>query len=224
MTVQPDTAAAIRRRLRQPPNGRDSTELEIVSEALQRQARIDATPRREKKVFPTINTISRDVKIYSTRGEPAITEPRKRRRTVIIHATNTEPEILEIILRPKIRDIAIAVSEFYGVSLLDIVSQRRAQITMRPRHVLMHLARSMTLRCLMDIGKLIGGRDHSTVVSGIGAIGRKLKKDRELVDEIAEIERRIGAELMIEPISHYPRNPRKPQAGCAQVADTASSC
>jgi len=87
----------------------------------------------------------------------------------------------------NVREIATAVATFYGVSMMDIISQRRAPKVVLPRQVVMFLARELTPKSFSDIGAALGGRDHSTIQHGAGVIDKKMKANAALAGEIYAI-------------------------------------
>jgi len=62
--------------------------------------------------------------------------------------------------------IVFAAAMYFGVSVEEIKSARRGVDLMRPRHIAMYLAREMTVLTFPQIGRVIGNRDHSTVIHG----------------------------------------------------------
>jgi chromosomal replication initiator protein len=93
---------------------------------------------------------------------------------------------------PTIRDIQRAVcGRFAGVTLNDIISGRRNQEIIMPRHIAMFLARSLTLKSCPTIAKAFTDRDHTTIMYGVKKIARLLKADVGLQTLVAS----IGAEL-----------------------------
>ena len=52
----------------------------------------------------------------------------------------------------------------------------------------MYLAQKHTKMPASRIGKLVGGRDHSTVIHSCSQIERRLKTDKAFSEEIASIE------------------------------------
>jgi chromosomal replication initiation ATPase DnaA len=74
---------------------------------------------------------------------------------------------------PSIRAIILAVAEEYGISPLDVVSERRSRGITLPRQLVMYLARYFTTRSLPEIGRRLG-KDHSTVLWGTRAIEGRL--------------------------------------------------
>lgn len=63
--------------------------------------------------------------------------------------------------------ILLEVSRWSGISVLDLTSDRRAKPIVNARHCYFWRARNETARSLPYIGKLAGGRDHTTVLHGI---------------------------------------------------------
>lgn len=78
------------------------------------------------------------------------------------------------LLYPPIRAIVLAVAREYGISEVDIYSTRRERKVLRPRHLAMYLAKTLTLRSLPEIGRRMGGRDHTTVLHAVRKIEREL--------------------------------------------------
>ena len=55
----------------------------------------------------------------------------------------------------------------------------------------MYLAKELTPRSLPDIGRRIGGKDHTTVLHGVRKIAALIKLDPNLAAEVATIRARI---------------------------------
>lgn len=81
---------------------------------------------------------------------------------------------------PAISTIQRAVTKHYGITLLDLVSDRRTAVTVLPRQVSIYLSREMTPRSFPFIGKHHGGRDHTTALSAWRKIGRLMETDAEM--------------------------------------------
>lgn len=63
-----------------------------------------------------------------------------------------------------ISDIVKEVCRQFGVTRNDIESERRHTSIVNPRQVAMTLAKHLTTRSLPEIGRKLGGRDHTTVL------------------------------------------------------------
>ena len=85
---------------------------------------------------------------------------------------------------PSLQEILRAVAHFYGLSVEDLKSPRRSRAVALPRQVAMYLAREETAASLLEIGKALGGRDHSTILYGYQKISSLAEEDslrRELL-------------------------------------------
>jgi hypothetical protein len=65
---------------------------------------------------------------------------------------------------PTIAEIVNIVSAVWNIAPVHILSGRRTWECIFPRHVTCALACRLTTRSLPEIGRYIGGRDHSTVL------------------------------------------------------------
>jgi chromosomal replication initiation ATPase DnaA len=74
---------------------------------------------------------------------------------------------LERLRLPTVKDIISEVAEKYGVTANDILSERRTRNLAQPRFEVCWRARRETRLSLPQIGRSIGGRDHTTVLNGI---------------------------------------------------------
>ena len=91
--------------------------------------------------------------------------------------------------RLTVDDIQKAVASHYGVTPADICSKRRTQNVVRPRHIAMYLAKTMTTRSLPDIGRRFGGRDHSTVIHAVNKVTALLNAGDPVADDIDRLVR-----------------------------------
>ena len=93
--------------------------------------------------------------------------------------------------RLTVDDIQKAVATHFGVTPADICSKRRTQNVVRPRHVAMYLAKTLTTRSLPDIGRRFGGRDHSTVIHAVNKVTAMLDAGDTIGDDIDRITREL---------------------------------
>ena len=89
---------------------------------------------------------------------------------------------------PSMNEIMRAVAVEYRVTVIDIVSARRAKKVVLPRHIAMLLARRLTHLSMPQIGRHLGNRDHTTILHGVRSIEQKLASDTALAEVIARIE------------------------------------
>ncbi len=87
------------------------------------------------------------------------------------------------------------VCEQYGSKKEDIFSKRRNSEIVLPRQVIMYLCREHTDASLEEIGKLLGKKDHTTVMSGINKIKKQMTFDEELNKNLDIIMKKINPSL-----------------------------
>lgn len=92
---------------------------------------------------------------------------------------------------PTVRQIIAEASRFFLISQLDIVSHRRTKNVVRPRQIVMYIARTITPLSLPEIGRQLGGRDHTTCLHGILKIERLCASDPMLAAEVAAIKAKL---------------------------------
>ena len=97
---------------------------------------------------------------------------------VLQHYVNPEPDRLT----PE-RIVAL-VAERFGVKGDVLVGQRRTRAVALPRQVAMYLLRQLTELSLVDIGRMFGGRDHSTVIYACEKVGAMVGADEEFAERI----------------------------------------
>ena len=90
----------------------------------------------------------------------------------------------------RMDDIIIAVSKKYGVTRDDILSEKRNQEIMIPRHICVYLARTCTNLSQAQIGKYMN-RDRTTIISSENKVKSLMEEDHDFSLEINEIVRQI---------------------------------
>ena len=90
----------------------------------------------------------------------------------------------KIISIDKIQNVT---SNFIGINLDEMLSQRRSRPLARPRQIAMYLAKKLTTRSLPEIGRKFANRDHTTVIHAVKTIDRLLKNDDKMRTNIEEI-------------------------------------
>ena len=81
-----------------------------------------------------------------------------------------------------IENIQKTVAEYYKIRLSDLSGKSRTRSVARPRQLAMALSKELTSKSLPEIGKVFGGRDHTTVLHAC----RKIKELCESDDGIRE--------------------------------------
>ncbi|MBM3283107.1 chromosomal replication initiator protein DnaA [Candidatus Gottesmanbacteria bacterium] len=85
-----------------------------------------------------------------------------------------------------------AVASYYNLKLSQIKGNRRDRSLARPRQVLYYLLKSELGMPLMDIGNLLGGRDHTTILHGVRKIGDLVTEDEKIRGDIVGIKNNLS--------------------------------
>jgi chromosomal replication initiator protein len=80
-----------------------------------------------------------------------------------------------------------AVAEAFGVRPEVLTGRRRTQSIALPRQVAMYLLRQLTDLALVEIGRVLGGRDHTTVMYACERVAEKIATDSAFADKVNAI-------------------------------------
>ena len=83
------------------------------------------------------------------------------------------------------------VSKKTGVSIEDIKSKKRQKSIAYARHTSIYLIRQLTDMSLAAIGRVIGDRNHTTIMSSLDVIENELKTNPSFENDISELRREI---------------------------------
>ena len=83
-----------------------------------------------------------------------------------------------------VRNIVAEVAAFHTIAAEHILSPNRKHGIVRPRQIACYLAKDLTKLSLSQIGKRIGGRDHTTVLHTIQKVERLMATDELLANQI----------------------------------------
>ena len=93
--------------------------------------------------------------------------------------------------RITVDEIQKACAAHYRIEPSEMRSKRRARAVARPRQVAMYLAKKMTPRSLPEIGRIFGGRDHSTVIHAVRTIEQLRQTNPEIDSDIRTLQRQL---------------------------------
>ena len=102
---------------------------------------------------------------------------------------DTAKQILHDIFKANNKSITIEeiqkkVSEYFNIKQSDMISTRRSRVVARPRQVAMYLCKICTTKSLPEIGRLFGGRDHTTVIHAVKKVESLYKTDISFSEHI----------------------------------------
>ena len=93
--------------------------------------------------------------------------------------------------RITVDEIQKACAAHYRIDPAEMRSKRRARAVARPRQVAMYLAKKMTPRSLPEIGRIFGGRDHSTVIHAVRTIEELRQSNPDIDADIRALQRQL---------------------------------
>ena len=116
----------------------------------------------------------------------------------VVYNSNIDMRLAERVIKRAVNiddkpltidDIVETVCNHFNVSTAAISSKSRKREFVVARQVSMYLAQKYTKMPTSRIGKLVGGRDHSTVIHSCSQVEARLQVDSAFSDEISSIER-----------------------------------
>ena len=113
-----------------------------------------------------------------------------------INLTHAEEALKDIIYPDEMREVTPSliinvVAEHFGITPDDIMSKKRNAELVQARQIVMYLCRDLTETSLAGIGKLLGKKDHTTVIHGVNKITDEIVNNEELKNKIQIIKKKI---------------------------------
>ena len=84
------------------------------------------------------------------------------------------------------------VADHFNLTPLDIMSAKRSKEIVYPRQIVMYICRSMLGTSLQNIGKYLGGRDHTTIIHGHDKIAADMEKNESLRNTVEILMKKIS--------------------------------
>ncbi|OGH30737.1 MAG: chromosomal replication initiator protein DnaA [Candidatus Levybacteria bacterium RIFCSPHIGHO2_02_FULL_42_12] len=93
----------------------------------------------------------------------------------------------------RIEDIMREVCAFYDIKPTQIKGERRNASLAKARQVCMYLLKKELRLPFTEIGNILGGRDHTTIMHGVEKIERLISLEKPFDEEVREIIRSLRA-------------------------------
>ena len=115
----------------------------------------------------------------------------------VVYNSNIDMRLAERVIKRSVKiddepltldEIIDKVCSHFNVTVNAVNSRSRKQEIVLARQVSMYLAQKHTKMPASRIGKLVGGRDHSTVLHSCSQIEKRLQVDRGFIAELSTIE------------------------------------
>jgi chromosomal replication initiation ATPase DnaA len=155
--------------------------------ALARKVQAKKFEMWRKKKFEAANQITSNPQP----PQPEISRPSRIEQDF----AEAEREIIELLgtgRRIRSKEIIAAASEYFNVPAAYIMSQARVKHVSYARQVTMYLCRELTPLSMVQIGRRLDGRDHTTVLHGWRKIDALLRENEDTRMDVAAIKKRIG--------------------------------
>jgi chromosomal replication initiator protein len=173
----------------------DSPELDVRMAILAKRARLDDVevgPEVLAEIAGRVTTsvralegaLIRVVAYASLKGEPPT--PGLVRHVLRRLGENTAPDVCDL---PEILD---AAAQEFGVERESLVARDRRPAVATARQVAMYLARELTDHSLPEIGRGIGGRNHTTVLHAVNRVSTAMRTDDSVRAAVDNLRRRLG--------------------------------
>lgn len=86
-------------------------------------------------------------------------------------------------------DFIGAITQYYSLGKRKLMGTSRIKSIVLPRQILMYLLRVELGMSLQEIGRVVGGRDHTTVMHAVEKISKNLSTDNVLREDILRIKK-----------------------------------
>jgi len=89
------------------------------------------------------------------------------------------------------KDIIKTVADFYGISVNSLIGTSRQRELVIPRQIAMYLMREELNNSFPLIGRIFGGRDHTTVMHAYQKIKNEIEQEGRIKQEVEYIKERL---------------------------------
>lgn len=114
-----------------------------------------------------------------------------------------DEELIKIILGKTVKDVPKknnikpeevinAVASFYNLKLSQLKGNKRDRLYALPRQILYYILRQELNVPLVEIGNLLGGRDHTTIIHGVRKITQLVVNDSNLREDVLGIKNKLS--------------------------------
>lgn len=95
------------------------------------------------------------------------------------------------LLKSNPTDVVGAVSKYFSIGKRDLLGPSRKRPLARPRQILMHILRKELDLPLQEVGRIVGGRDHTTVMHAVNTITNLATDNGDIREDIRGIKKML---------------------------------
>lgn len=100
-----------------------------------------------------------------------------------------KPREISSVLHPD--TIIDTVCDYFHIRSTQLKGSKRDASLVKSRHICMYLLKEEARLTFVEIGNLLGGRDHTTVMHGVEKMKELLEKEERLIEEVRVIKKQI---------------------------------
>ncbi len=94
--------------------------------------------------------------------------------------------------KPSVEDVLMATASLYGLTSKELIARDRRPVVAQARKVAIYLSRELTGKSLPEIGRRLGGRDHSTILAAVRSLSGDIERDSELAQAVDKLKRQLA--------------------------------
>ncbi len=98
-------------------------------------------------------------------------------------------------LSVSVEAIQEEVCRHYGLTISELVGDKRDKRVVVPRQVAMYLSRELTQSSLPALGRAFGGRDHTTVMYAVNKVGTQMSDEGEIFAAVQNLTTKLKNHL-----------------------------
>ena len=109
------------------------------------------------------------------------------------------PETIKVEAR-LVRQIQHVVASHFGIPVEEMWSERRARSVARPRQIAMYLAKELTGYSLPRLGRMFGGRDHTTVMHACRVVALLCEEHSDVFEAVRGLQAVLTVARQLEEL------------------------
>ena len=94
-------------------------------------------------------------------------------------------------IKASANDVVTAVMKYYSLGKKQLMGESRVKRLAQPRQLLMYILRTQLSLPYEEVGRLIGGRDHTTVMHAVDKITQMASNNVQIREDILGIKKLI---------------------------------
>jgi chromosomal replication initiator protein len=94
--------------------------------------------------------------------------------------------------KPSVEDVLVATASLYGLTSKELIARDRRPLVAQARKVAIYLSRELTGKSLPEIGRRLGGRDHSTILAAVRSLSGDIERDSDLAQAVDKLKHQLA--------------------------------